>query len=138
MSCVTRNKLQMIDAKCKICFNVLWVIKSFTKVITYFINPTLIPTFIHLFIKLAFMSSFSKHTIIDFVFFTIFEREFNFLYKPHKFLKNPRLKLPFLQVIVVMCLGLNHINIINKCVFEHLNDNICYTNKFKSLYFLNI
>lgn len=134
----TRNKLQMINAKCKICSNVLGVIKSFTKVITYFITPTLTPTFIHLFIKLTFMSSFSKHTIIHFVFLTNFERELNFLYKPHKFFKNPILKLPFLQVIVVMCQGLNHINIISKSVFEHLNDYICYTNKFKSLYYLNM
>lgn len=128
----------MIDAKCKICSSVLGVIKSFTKVITYSITPTLTPTFIHLFIKLTFMSSFSKHIIIHFVFLTIFERELNFLYKPHKLLKNPRLKLPFLQVIVVMCEGLNRINIINKSVFEHLNDYICYTNEFKSLYSLNM
>jgi hypothetical protein len=132
VACVTRNKLQMINAKCKICPNVLGVIKSFTKVIAYFITPTLTPTFIHLFI------SFSKHTIIHFVFLPNFERELNFLYKPHKFFKNPILKLPFLQVIVVMCQGLNHINIISKSVFEHLNDYICYTNKFKSLCSLNM
>ncbi len=113
VSCVTKNKLQTMDAK-------------------------LTPTFIHLFIKLAFMSSFSKHATILFVFLTIFETRLNFLYKPDKFSQNPRLKLPFLQVIIVMCQGLNHINVIGKSVFQHLNDYICYTNKFRSLCYLNM